>query len=245
MENLELCRPPGLARAVASRLSEAILAGDFPPGERLIETALAGRLGVSRASLREAFRILAAEGLVQIRPSRGAYVASPSDREIEELSVFRGVIEGTAARLVASRREARSFDRLAELLRQQRDSIAHGNGDFLRSHWDFHRAICEESGNTYILQAIMATSNFIRLYHRIRSPIEAHLVRNNELFFSCIQRGPPEEAEALLRSQIIWAAYEALAKPIPAEIAGYVTCYIGGDGKVQRLLHQHHTRVLT
>lgn len=234
MSNLVLNRPPGLARAVATRLSDAILSGHFKPGERLLETAIAQSLDVSRASLREALRTLEAEGLVEIRQSRGAHVINPSVEEIEHMTLFRAILEGTAAHLVASRREPASLQRLAGIIERQKAIVANSdNNEFLKAHWEFHHAICEESGNGYIVRAIQLASNAIRIYHRIKDVIGPPTIRNNMIFLDAMSRFSPSEAESILRSQIIKAAYEMLGKPVPAAVSGYVTCYIDEEFKIR------------
>jgi len=73
-----------LPTAVADRLRDLIIEGELPAGTRLNERALCERLHVSRTPLREAFRLLAAEGLVQIQPNRGAQVVALSEKDIRE-----------------------------------------------------------------------------------------------------------------------------------------------------------------
>jgi DNA-binding GntR family transcriptional regulator len=73
-----------LPAAVANRLRELIIEGELAAGTRLNERTLCDRLGVSRTPLREAFRLLASEGLVQIQPNRGAQVVALSDDDIRE-----------------------------------------------------------------------------------------------------------------------------------------------------------------
>lgn len=231
MSEFALERPPGLAKAVAARLSDAILSGHFEPGERLLETTIAQRLDVSRASLREALRTLEAEGLVEIRQSRGAHVINPSPEEIEQMSLFRALLEGAAARLVASRRDPRSLARLRGILERHKAVVSSGEDyeAFLRAHWEFHHAICEESGNSYIVKAIQSASHAIRIYHRIKRPVAVQMFGNNAVYLDAMSNRSPFEAEAILRSQIIRAAYEMLARDIPASVRQYVTHYIDAD----------------
>lgn len=228
MSDFALDRPPGLAKAVAARLSDAILSGHFQPGERLLETTIAQRLDVSRASLREALRTLEAEGLVEIRQSRGAHVINPSPEDIEQMSLFRALLEGAAARLIASRRDPRSLARLGAILTRHQTVVSAGQDyeAFLRAHWEFHHAICEECGNSYIVKAIQSASHAIRMYHRIKRPVGQQMFRNNQVYLDAMSHGEPLEAEAILRSQIIKAAYEMLGKDIPRAVRQYVTHYI-------------------
>lgn len=237
LADLFLQRSPGLAKAVAARLSQAILSGQFEPGERLLETVLAQRLDVSRASLREALRTLEAEGLVEIRQGKGAYVINPSPEEIEQMSLFRALLEGAAARLVASRRDPRSLSRLSAILERQ-GQIVSGLDDyeaFLTSHWEFHHAICEESGNSYVVKAIQSASYAIRIYHRIKRPVGPQMFRNNTVYLNAMSCLSPYEAESILRSQVIRAAYEMLAKDIPEAVQPYVTCFIDTDYQIRWL----------
>jgi DNA-binding GntR family transcriptional regulator len=88
-----------LAGAIADRLREMIIEGELPPGTRLNERALCDRLGASRTPLREAFRLLAAEHLVELQPNRGAQVVSLSDDDIRESFAVMGALEALAGEL--------------------------------------------------------------------------------------------------------------------------------------------------
>jgi DNA-binding GntR family transcriptional regulator len=92
---------PTLPLQIADRLGEAIVDEQFAPGERLKEVELATAFGVSRATLREALRILQSRGLVRILPQRGAQVARLSRAELENLFEIRAVLLGLAARHAA------------------------------------------------------------------------------------------------------------------------------------------------
>lgn len=81
------------APTLADALREQIIAGDFAPGARLSETALAARLEVSRNTLREAFRVLAQHRLVEHVPNRGVSVVSPSTADVVDIYRARRLIE--------------------------------------------------------------------------------------------------------------------------------------------------------
>ena len=83
-----------LHREVVERLRELILAGELEPRSRVNEAALCERFGISRTPLREAIKLLAAEGLLELLPNRGARVAALSAVEIEELLQVIGALEG-------------------------------------------------------------------------------------------------------------------------------------------------------
>jgi DNA-binding GntR family transcriptional regulator len=92
-----------LHREVVERLRELILAGELEPRSRVNEAALCERFGISRTPLREAIKLLAAEGLLELLPNRGARVAALSAVEIEELLQVIGALEGAGAELAAER----------------------------------------------------------------------------------------------------------------------------------------------
>jgi DNA-binding GntR family transcriptional regulator len=97
---------PTLPLQVADRIGEAVVEEQFAPGARLKEVDLATAFGVSRATVREALRILESRGLVRILPQRGAQVTLLSRRELENLFEIRAVLLGLAARDAARHHQA-------------------------------------------------------------------------------------------------------------------------------------------
>lgn len=225
MFELAIPIPSSLSDLAVDRLREAIVVGHFKPGDRLVETKLSASLGISRAPLREALRVLAGDGLVQIKQNRGAYVVSPSGEELENMVLARAIAEGTAARLVAATRSPESLDALAEILRKQKEAQRVSDYRALTyHHWEFHRAICSGSNNPFLLELWTKVSNVIRIYST--GAFYKTAVENNEVFLGYFRERSPTEAEELLRSQIIVMSYVYLAKPIPSAIRGYVTRFI-------------------
>jgi DNA-binding GntR family transcriptional regulator len=98
---------------VADRLRALILAGDLPPRSRVNEIELAERFGISRTPLREAIKILATEGLLELLPNRGARVAVLSSEEIEDMLTVIGGLEGVAAELACKRISNAEIDAIA------------------------------------------------------------------------------------------------------------------------------------
>src|SRR5205823_4539741 len=90
-----------LRDVVCDAIREEILAGGHPPGSRLVEWRLAEDLGVSRNPVREALRVLEAEGYVTMVPRRGALVSTIGPTEAEEIFDVRLALEGLVARLAA------------------------------------------------------------------------------------------------------------------------------------------------
>ena len=101
-----------LRDVVFNTLREAILRGDLEPGERLMEIALANRLGVSRTPIREAIRKLELEGLVVMIPRRGAQVASITKKDLQDVLEVRSSLEVLATELACERITPEQLDSL-------------------------------------------------------------------------------------------------------------------------------------
>ena len=101
-------------------LRSALLDGDYLPGERIYEGAIAKALGVSRIPVREAIRRLQQDGLLDVRPHYGIYVATIPSAEIEDIYRIRGVLEATAAALAAERMTKAEIAELGTIVDAQR-----------------------------------------------------------------------------------------------------------------------------
>jgi DNA-binding GntR family transcriptional regulator len=103
-----------LRERVLDLLREAIISGEFKPGQSVVESEVAAQLGVSRAPVREAIQTLSAEGLVEIMPYRGSVVRSLTRRDIEELYSLRAVLERFAIQRVIQRHDPESIAQLKQ-----------------------------------------------------------------------------------------------------------------------------------
>lgn len=112
-----------LPERIAGALRTAIVDGALAPGARLLEQELSRSLGVSRVPLREAFRVLAGEGLVVIQPHRGAVVSERSDAELRELFDVRSMFECAAARRLAETRPAAALEKLDAMIAEMKAAV--------------------------------------------------------------------------------------------------------------------------
>jgi len=122
-------RNPPLRDLVAEDLRRRIVSGVDAPGSRLVEESLAAELGVSRGPVREALRVLAAEGYVELLPRRGALVAKLSDATAEEMIVVRTRLQALAARLAAAKGGAEAAARLHAVCDQATTMLSAGDED--------------------------------------------------------------------------------------------------------------------
>ncbi len=109
--------------AVLDELRDAILAGEFVAGQRLVEIDLCERFGCSRFAVRAAIPVLASEGLVDVQRHRGARVRVIPLAEAIEITEVRGMLEGLTAARAAQRATSADVEELQEIIRQMREAV--------------------------------------------------------------------------------------------------------------------------
>jgi len=127
-----------LHQEVTERLRRLITEGRLAPGARLNERVLCEQLGVSRTPLREAFKVLAAERLIELSPNRGASVVALSRADVEQLFELMGALEGLSGELAAGRRTDAEVDEVRALHFEM--LAAHARRD-LPAYYALNRAI--------------------------------------------------------------------------------------------------------
>jgi DNA-binding GntR family transcriptional regulator len=138
-----------LREQVKEVLLERILAHEYAPGDRLVETRIAQELGVSQAPVREALRELETLRFVESAPFKGAWVREVRDRELAEIYPIRAALEDVAARVAAERLAGN----VAPLEREIRAMAkAKGLGDQVEHDVRFHKLIVEASGNARLIE---------------------------------------------------------------------------------------------
>ncbi|WP_247879521.1 GntR family transcriptional regulator [Azospirillum melinis] len=146
--------PPPLAEMAVERLRSKIIYGELPPSARLIEPELSEKLGISRTPLREALKLLAADGLVMLRPNRNAIVAPLDADELIHLFEAEGCIESFAAKLAAERMTAADLRRLRGF--QDRIEALQGAGaleEYFSINQKIHRLIVSGAKNPALVDA--------------------------------------------------------------------------------------------
>ena len=142
-----------LHEETVDRLRDLIVQGELAPGSRLNERVLTARLGVSRTPLREAIKLLATEGLVDLLPNRGAVVAPIDPARIAETLTVMGALESLAGELVCAQA---SDESLADIRALHYEMLAmHARRDldgYFRYNQAIHLKIVEASGNAVLAQ---------------------------------------------------------------------------------------------
>ncbi len=193
-----------LASRVRDALVDRILSGELPPGTRLKDSEVAARYGTSSTPAREALRLLALDGLVEILPYHGCVVRSVDVHELAEIFDVRIVLEGHAARLAAGRLTPAQLRELEALAWEHEDAIAarapQRASDAARR---FHQLVVEAGGNSLLTRLHVYLGNRVRLVRRVylreATPATDGCCRE---IVQALQARDGERAEALLVAQI-------------------------------------------
>lgn len=164
-------------------IREQIMAGEFAGGEKLNPARIAVLLDISRMPVREALVQLDAEGLVTIRPNRGAIVTSLTPDDVEELFEMRAVLEALAVRLALPRLKPESFLEL-EMLMQRMRHARQNRRLWIQRHDEFHDYLCRQSGRTRLAGEIQ----------RIRNAVQPYLLLYIDIYHSTEMEGAEHEA---------------------------------------------------
>jgi DNA-binding GntR family transcriptional regulator len=191
-----------LSDQVKDRLLQAILAGRFPPGSRIVETRAARELGTSQAPVREALRDLEALGVVEIANFRGARVRRPSARELLEAFEVRSVLEALGAQLALPHLTPAALDELQTYVQQMHEAAAAGDVHAeATADATFHGRLVNLAGNATLERVWRHLEPFSRTYITLVVP-GADLLRIADLhdpILGALREGDLECAKAALR----------------------------------------------
>jgi DNA-binding GntR family transcriptional regulator len=195
-----------LSDQVAAFLRSRIYSGEFQPGQRLLELDLCKELGISRTPLREAFLNLQREGLVEVRPHRGATVASFTADDLHEITELRAALEGLAARLAAERRDSAAIRRMLQALTEMREAAeARDSVGAAIAHIEFHRSIGRASGLGRLigfLDQLSLHSLALHGYADLSSEELLELAASHTPLISVIESGDANAAEQAIVQHI-------------------------------------------
>jgi DNA-binding GntR family transcriptional regulator len=155
-----------LRDVVFNTLRDAILKGEFAPGERLMEKNLAERMGVSRTPIREAIRKLELEGLVIMVPRKGAEVASITGKDISDVLEVRATLEALAVRLACKNMTEQDLQELSAVNNEFKKAAKEKNvKNLIDRDVEFHDIIFHSSNNHKLIQI---TNNLREQIYRFR-----------------------------------------------------------------------------
>jgi DNA-binding GntR family transcriptional regulator len=205
---------PTVRAIVARKLREAIMSGNLKPGQRLVERELCEMMGVSRPSIREALRLLEADGLVNTVPHRGPMVSTISLEEARQLYAARAVLEGFAGRECARLHDPAVVRKIGEALGRLKIALAESDMiAVLEAKTDFYAALIGGCQNAFIERMLKPLHDRITL---LRITSMSHPKRVNKslrevtAIWRAIQSGDEDRAERCCVDHIKAAAVAAL-----------------------------------
>ena len=191
---------------VGDALREAILRGEFLPGERLVEAQLMARFGASRFNVRAALTDLAADGLIEVQRNRGAHVRKVSLDEAVEITEVRMAVEGLIAARAAERIDAERASELDEIALLMRRAVEAGE---YRRYSDLNQRLHA------LIRAIADHRTADRIVETLRGQLVRHQfvlsllpgrpqqsLPKHERVITAIRDGDPKAAESAMREHI-------------------------------------------
>jgi DNA-binding GntR family transcriptional regulator len=191
---------------VAAQLRDRIFAGELLPGTFLDEARLAEELSISRTPLREALKVLTAEGLVRHEPRRGCFVNQVTEQDLDEIFPVIALLEGRCAReaaINATDADLQQLDALHDKL--NRHAKAKRINDYYAVNFAIHEAIITLADNRWLAQVIGDLRKIVKLARmqqlhapgRLDQSLSEHLA-----VFAALKARDPEGAEAAMRTHL-------------------------------------------
>lgn len=210
----DLAERVSLREQVANALRAAMISGQLQPGVVYSAPALAGTFGVSATPVREAMLDLAKEGLVEAVRNKGFRVTELSDRDLDELTELRMLIEVPTTASLAGRLTQPELAELRGLAAEIETTAAAGDLiAYLEADREFHLTLLAHSGNRHLVDLVASLRSRARLYGLDQLADTGRLVhsaREHVTLVELLERGDAEAAESLVRQHIqhvrgIWA----------------------------------------
>ena len=212
---------------VFHKIREDILSGKYKDNEELKEVAIADELGVSRTPVREAFRQLELEGLIQIIPNKGAYVTGISIKDVKDIYLIRSLLEGLCARWATENITKEQLEEMEENVYLTEFHAGKGHNDQIAELDNrFHEIMYEACNSKMLEQQLRAFHDYVlRVRKKTLSQNKRGTQSNREhkLILEAIKEGNPEKAEQVANKHVM-SAYENMVKN------GLYEAYASGDG---------------
>jgi DNA-binding GntR family transcriptional regulator len=203
------------AQSVYRALRRAIIEQALKPGMKLPEDSIGEQLGVSRTLVREAFNRLAVEGLVELKPNRGASVAYPTLEEARDVFDVRRGLERMVAETLAGRLTAAQASELETHVRQEESVMGRDGPESIRLAGEFHIRLAEMTGNALLLRYVQEVSSrcslILAIYGRPHSSECA--VSEHRQLIEALRAGDANKAAQLMDHHLQAVVTRALLAP--------------------------------
>jgi len=194
------------SRRVYHQLRQRILTMAMVPGERVTERLIAEELGISRTPVHEAVQRLADEGLIEIVPRSGTFVARIPVDALEETMLVRTALELAIIVKAAERATPEGLARIRKILKAQAACIKNNDkAGFHQTDEDFHAALVELSGFTGVWPMILQAKSQIDRYRQLTLPVQGrmnHVLEEHQRVFAAVEAHDPEQAKIAMQDHL-------------------------------------------
>jgi phosphonate utilization transcriptional regulator len=207
-----------LTGAVQHEIERLIYVGELGPGDKLTEAALAGRLGVSRGPVREAFRVLEEVGLVQLEKNRGVFVRQISLAEALEIFDLRAMIEAHVGSALAAHATQAQIGMLRLLVTQMARAVKVADeATYYRLNVEFHEAMVSFAGNQKLIAMYRKLTRELSLFRRRNFSDHTILVTSvneHREILDAIASGNAAKAAEALRQHVLMSRERTIQNDI-------------------------------
>ena len=191
---------------IADRLRDMIMTSQLKEGDKINENELCASMGISKTPLREALRVLSAEGLISLVPNRGSFVTKPTIGEIKEMFEVMSVLEGVCARAAAARMDAAALDTVEQLhAKLEQEYTSRDQKEYIRINNQYHKFIQQLAGNRTLNQIVNGLREKILLYRfqslNLPGRFDASIKEHRELLEAFRQKSA-QQAERIMKKHL-------------------------------------------
>ncbi|MCR9139339.1 MAG: GntR family transcriptional regulator [Alphaproteobacteria bacterium] len=191
---------------IRETLEHLIITGEFSDGDRLDETRLSEHFSVSRTPLREALQMLAASGLLELRPRRGAYVRHPGIIELVQMFEVMAELEGMCGRLAARRLTDEDLIALKGSATACEKALQTGDADaYYRENEQFHSLLYAASGNGFLAEEARRLQRRLQPFRRMQLHVRGRMQQSmaeHQRILAALEKGDAAVVESELKGHI-------------------------------------------
>ena len=200
MSKILASRP--LYEEVADQLRVRIFAHELAPGTWIDEQTLAKEFGISRTPLREAIKVLAAEGLITMKLRRGAYVTEVNRGDLEQIFTILSLLEGQAAKEAATKAQEKDLNELDDMhLRLEKAAADRNLEQFFEVNVRFHERIIAIANNPWLTDVIADLRKVLKLQRKDSlsrtGRLQSSLSEHREILKALLKRDPIAAEQAM------------------------------------------------
>ncbi len=201
---------------VAENIRRAIEAGVLKPRDRLVEAEIAAQMGISRAPVREAIRLLEQEGFVTTTPRKGTFIVELERQDIEEIYSLRSALEGLAVKMALPHLDATEMDALESLVNDMREAAeARDMPRLVEADLAFHQRIVVLSGHNRLMQDWLRMSTQLRLFFAVKDQLYENtrdIAETHQPLLDALRARDVDVAQRVLTEHIVEAGQLVLTR---------------------------------